>query len=57
MINKINEYSEMKVTKKLLLFQELIYISSAIRKKVIQQYHNNALAEYFEIDKIVKLIS
>ena len=34
-INKINEYSKMKVTKKLLLFQELIYVLSATRKKVI----------------------
>ena len=35
-INKINEYFEMKITKKLLLFQELIYVLSATRKKVIQ---------------------
>ena len=42
--------------KKLLLFQELIYMSSATRKKMIEQHHNDALTEYFEIDKTVKLI-
>ena len=46
----------MKVMKKLLLFQELIYMSSATRKKMIEQYHNNILIEYFEIDKTMKLI-
>ena len=56
-INEINKYSEMKIMKKLLLFQELIYISFATRKKVIWQHHDNALAEHFEIDKTVKLIS
>ena len=47
----------MKITEKLLLFQELIYMSSATRKKVIEQYHNKALTEYFKINKTVKLIS
>ena len=42
--------------KKLLLFQELIYMSSATRKKMMKQHHNNALTEHFEIDKIMKLI-
>ena len=42
--------------KKLLLFQELIYMSSTMKKKVIQQYYNNALTEHFEINKIIKLI-
>ena len=42
--------------KKLLLFQELIYMSSATRKKVIKQHHNNALIEHFKIDKMMKLI-
>ena len=42
--------------KKLLLFQELIYISSATRKKMIKKYHNDALTEHFEINKTVKLI-
>ena len=46
----------MKITKKLLLFQELIYVSSATRKKMMKWYHNNALTEYFKIDKIMKLI-
>ena len=35
----------------------MIYVSSATKKKVIWQHHNNVLAEYFEIDKTVKLIS
>ena len=47
----------MKIIKKLLLFQELIYVSSATRKKMIQQHHDNILTEHFEIDKTVKLIS
>ena len=47
----------MKIAKKLLLFQELIYVSSATRKKVIEQYHNEKLAEHFKIDKTMKLIS
>ena len=42
--------------KKLLLFQELIYVSSAIRKKMIEQYYDNVLTEHFEIDKTIKLI-
>ena len=42
--------------KKLLLFQELIYVSSATRKKVIEQHHNNTLTEHFEINKTMKLI-
>ena len=46
----------MKIVKKLLLFQKLIYMSFATRKKVIKQHHNDALTEHFEIDKIVKLI-
>ena len=56
-INEINKYSEMKIMKKLLLFQELIYVSFTTRKKVIWQHHDNALAEHFEINKIIKLIS
>ena len=56
-INKINKHFKIKITKKLLLFQELIYISSAMRKKIIQQYYNNILIKHFEIDKIIKLIS
>src|SRR5204863_5459086 len=55
-IRKIEEYSEMKVIKKLLLFQELIYVSSATRKKMIKKHYNDALMRYFEIDKTVKLI-
>ena len=46
----------MKITEKLLLFQELIYVSSATRKKMIEWHHNDALTEHFEIDKIMKLI-
>ena len=46
----------MKIAEKLLLFQELIYILSATRKKMIKQYHDDALTEYFEINKIMKLI-
>ena len=55
-IREIKKYSEMKIMKKLLLFQKLIYILSATRKKMIKQYHNNTLAEHFEINKIIKLI-
>src|SRR5204863_7089597 len=55
-IKKIKKHSEMKVVKKLLLFQELIYMSSATRKKMIEQHHDNVLTEHFEIDKIMKLI-
>ena len=55
-IRKIKKHSEMKIMKKLLLFQELIYVSSAIRKKMIEQHHNNVLTEHFEIDKMMKLI-
>src|SRR5436190_21619482 len=55
-IRKIKEHSEMKITKKLLLFQKLIYVLSATRKKIIEQHHNNILTEYFEINKIMKLI-
>ena len=56
-INKINEYFKMKIMKKLLLFQELIYISSTTRKEIIWQHHDNALAKHFEINKTMKLIS
>src|SRR5205809_4820671 len=55
-IRKIEEHFKMKVVKKLLLFQELIYMLSAMRKKMIEQHHNNILTEHFEIDKTVKLI-
>ena len=55
-IKKIEEHLEMKVMKKLLLFQELIYMSSATRKKMIEQHHDDALTEHFEIDKMMKLI-
>ena len=55
-VKKINKYFEMKITKKLLLFQELIYMLSATRKKMIEQHHDNTLTEYFEIDKMIKLI-
>ena len=55
-IKKIERHSEMKIMKKLLLFQELIYVLSATRKKMIEWYHDNALTEHFEIDKIMKLI-
>ena len=46
----------MKITKKLLLFQELIYVSSATRKKMIEWHHNDVLTKYFEINKIIELI-
>ena len=55
-IKKIKKHFKMKVTEKLLLFQELIYMSSATRKKMIEQHHNNVLTKHFEINKIVKLI-
>ena len=55
-IKKIEKHFKMKIMKKLLLFQELIYISSATRKKMIEQHHDNVLTEYFEINKIMKLI-
>src|SRR5436190_22560424 len=55
-IRKIEKHSEMKIVKKLLLFQKLIYMSSATRKKMMKQHHNNALIKHFEIDKIMKLI-
>ena len=56
-INKISKYFEMKVAEKLLLFQKLIYVSSATRKEIIQKHHDNVLTEHFEIDKTMKLIS
>jgi len=34
-VNKINEHSEMKIVKKLLLFQELMYVSFVTRKEMI----------------------
>ena len=55
-IRKIKKHSEMKIAKKLLLFQKLIYVSLTTRKKMIKQHHNDALTEHFEIDKTVKLI-
>ena len=36
LIKKIEKHFKIKITKKLLLFQELIYVSSAIRKKMIE---------------------
>ena len=47
----------MKIMKKLLLFQELIYVLSAIRTEIIQKHHDDTLTEHFEIDKTMKLIS
>ena len=55
-IRKIEEHLEMKVAEKLLLFQELIYVSSATRKKMIEWHHDNVLTEHFEINKMMKLI-
>ena len=55
-IKKIEEHFKMKIVKKLLLFQELIYMLFTTRKKMIEQYHDDALTEYFEIDKMMKLI-
>ena len=55
-IKKIKKHFEIKITKKLLLFQKLIYVSFTIRKKMIKQHHDNTLTEHFEIDKIIKLI-
>ena len=55
-IKKIEKHFEMKVVKKLLLFQELIYVLSATRKKMIEWHHNDILTEYFKIDKMMKLI-
>ena len=31
-------------------------MSSATRKKMIEQHHDDTLTEHFEIDKIIKLI-
>ena len=55
-IRKIEKHFKIKVVKKLLLFQKLIYMLSATRKKMIKQHHDNILTEHFEIDKIMKLI-
>ena len=55
-IRKIKEHFKMKIAEKLLLFQKLIYVSSATRKKMIEQHHDNALTEHFEINKMMKLI-
>src|SRR5438477_6857932 len=55
-IRKIKKHLKIKVVKKLLLFQKLIYMSSATRKKMIEQHHDNALTEHFEINKMMKLI-
>src|SRR5205809_4459028 len=55
-IRKIKKHFKMKIVKKLLLFQELIYMLLTTRKKMIEQHHNNVLTEHFEIDKIMKLI-
>ena len=56
-INKIEKHFKIKIIKKLLLFQKLIYMSFTTRKKMIWQHHNNTLTEHFEIDKMMKLIS
>ena len=56
-VREINKHFKMKIIKKLLLFQKLIYMLLITRKKMIQQHHNNVLTEYFEIDKIIKMIS
>ena len=56
-MNEIDEHFKIKITKKLLLFQELIYVFLAMRKKMIQQHHDNTLIEHFRINKIIKLIS
>ena len=55
-LQKIEKYFEIKIAKKLLLFQELIYILLITRKKMIEWHHDDALTEHFEIDKIMKLI-
>ena len=55
-IRKIEKHLKIRIIKKLLLFQELIYMSSATRKKMIKWYPDDTLTEYFEIDKTVKLI-
>ena len=42
-INEINKHFEMKITKKLLLFQELIYMSSATKKndRITSQWYTD----------------
>ena len=56
LIREIKKHLKMKIMKELLLFQKLIYMSSATRKKMIEQHHNNVLVRHFEINKIMKLI-
>ena len=55
-IRKIKKHFKIKIAEKLLLFQELIYMSSIMQKKMMKQHHNDALIEHFEINKIIKLI-
>ena len=55
-IKKIEEHFKMKIMKKLLLFQKLIYVLLTTRKKMIEQHHDDALTGHFEINKIMKLI-
>ena len=55
-IKKIKKHFKIKVVKKLLLFQKLIYMLLTTKKKMIEQHYDDALTEHFEIDKIMKLI-
>ena len=53
-IRKIEKYFKIKIVKKLLLFQELIYMLLTTRKKMIEQHHDDILTEHFEINKMMK---
>src|SRR6266536_1495121 len=55
-IKKIKKHLKIKIAEKLLLFQKLIYMLSATRKKMIKQHHNDILTEHFKINKTVELI-
>ena len=46
-----------RISNRLILFKELVYVSEHQQKNIIQIYHNKSLREYWEVHKIIEAIS
>ena len=56
MFKKLIEGFE-KTSTKLLLFQDLVYISEHQQNNTIRIYYNKSLKDYYKVHKIIKAIS
>ena len=55
MLNKLI-ISFKKISNKLILFKELVYISEYQQKQIIEIYHDDSLEEHYKIYKMIKAI-